>query len=120
MTLRRRITKPWFGSIQSTGPRRGNLASAMKAAANATRAARQRSQCRELIRKIKIGDMFPLRANTMAGQPLILLVEDLVDDVFVIRYALRQTHVTNPIEVARDGEEARAYLQRAGNFADGG
>lgn len=64
--------------------------------------------------------MFPVRADSMAGQPLILLVEDLDDDVFMIRYALRQTHVTNPIEVARDGEEARAYLKRAGNYADGG
>ena len=56
----------------------------------------------------------------MAGEPLILLVEDLTDDVFMIRYSLKQIHVTNPIEVAQDGEEALAYLRKAGNYEDGG
>lgn len=92
----------------------------MKAAGNGTSAATQRAQLRGVIRNIKEGDLSPFRADIMAGQPLILLVEDLADDVFMIRYALNQAHVTNPIEVAQDGEEALAYLRSAGIYAAGG
>ena len=54
----------------------------------------------------------------MASDPLILLVEDVEDDVFLIRHALEQAFVTNPVEVARDGEEALAYLGGTGSYAD--
>jgi CheY-like chemotaxis protein len=51
----------------------------------------------------------------MASDPLILLVED---DVSLIRRALEQAFVTNPVQVARDGEEALAYLGGKGAYAD--
>jgi two-component system, response regulator len=40
----------------------------------------------------------------------ILLVEDNPDDVELTLHALRQNHLANHIEVARDGEEALDYL----------
>ncbi|HLA79396.1 MAG TPA: response regulator [Vicinamibacteria bacterium] len=42
----------------------------------------------------------------------ILLVEDNPMDVDLTVRAFKRRHVTNPIEVARDGEEALACIQR--------
>jgi CheY-like chemotaxis protein len=42
----------------------------------------------------------------------ILLVEDNPMDVDLTVRAFKRRHVTNPIEVARDGEEALAWLGR--------
>jgi CheY-like chemotaxis protein len=42
----------------------------------------------------------------------ILLIEDNPMDVDLTRRAFAKRKVVNPIEVARDGEEALAYLQR--------
>ncbi|MBI5524349.1 MAG: response regulator [Desulfarculus sp.] len=41
---------------------------------------------------------------------IILLVEDNPDDELMTLMALRENHVSNPIIVARDGEQALAYL----------
>ncbi len=49
---------------------------------------------------------------------LILLIEDLEDDVTLIRNGLRKGRVQNPIHAVRDGEEAIAYLQGEGKFAN--
>src|SRR6266576_1762875 len=54
----------------------------------------------------------------MPEGPVILLVEDNEHDVFMIRRALRNAHVTNPIHVARDGEEAIAYLKGEEEFTN--
>lgn len=48
----------------------------------------------------------------------ILLVEDDPDAVFLLQRALQKANVKNPIEVARDGQEAIDYLSHQGAYAD--
>ena len=50
-------------------------------------------------------------------QMVILLVEDREDDILLIRRALSQANVRNPLHVVREGEEAVAYLQGEGRYA---
>ena len=55
----------------------------------------------------------------MNVQPIdILLVEDSPSDVLLTREALRDARIANDLSVARDGEEAMAYLRREGEHAD--
>ena len=54
----------------------------------------------------------------MRGQVNILLVEDDPVDVMAVKRAFKHNKVTNPLYVAGDGEEALAFLQRKGRFAD--
>ena len=51
-------------------------------------------------------------------QGVILLAEDDPNDVLLIQRAFQRTHVANPLQVVRDGEEALAYLSGQGAFAD--
>jgi two-component system response regulator len=48
----------------------------------------------------------------------ILQVEDDPNDVFLLQHAINKVGVANPIQVARDGQEAIDYLQGAGRFDD--
>jgi CheY-like chemotaxis protein len=48
----------------------------------------------------------------------ILLVEDDEDDVLLMQRALRKANVGAPVHVAGDGDEAVAYLARAGRYAE--
>jgi CheY-like chemotaxis protein len=48
----------------------------------------------------------------MNGSASILLIEDNPMDVDLTVRAFKRRHVTNPVEVARDGEEALAYIPR--------
>ncbi len=48
----------------------------------------------------------------------LLLVEDDVNDVFLMRRALKQAQIPNPLQVACDGQEAIHYLSGAGKFSD--
>jgi CheY-like chemotaxis protein len=48
----------------------------------------------------------------------ILLVEDSEDDVLMITRAFVKGGITNPVHVARDGEEALAYLKGDGKYGD--
>lgn len=48
----------------------------------------------------------------MNPQPAILLVEDNPMDVDLALRAFRRRRLTNPVEVARDGEEALAWIER--------
>lgn len=48
----------------------------------------------------------------------VLLAEDTESDVILIRRAFTLAHVTNPIFVVRDGEQAIAYLAGLGQFHD--
>ena len=48
----------------------------------------------------------------------ILQVEDDPNDVFFLQKAMKKMGVTNPIQVAPDGQEAIDYLRGSGKFAD--
>src|SRR2546423_1204661 len=48
--------------------------------------------------------------------PVILLVEDNDDDVFLMRRALKATKLSVPMHVANDGQEALDYLGGIGQF----
>jgi len=52
------------------------------------------------------------------NHPEILLVEDSSDDVELTLHALRNEHVANRIQVARDGQEALDFLFCEGPFAE--
>ena len=53
------------------------------------------------------------------GRPVeILLVEDNPGDVRLTQEALRDAKVRNNMYVARDGEDATAFLRQAGEYAD--
>jgi len=47
----------------------------------------------------------------MNEQKTILVVEDDEVDVMTIKRAMKEIHVTNPVEVRWNGEEALGYLQ---------
>jgi len=48
----------------------------------------------------------------------ILQVEDDPNDVYLFQHAMKKAGVTNPVQVASDGQQAIDYLQGAGKFAD--
>ena len=48
----------------------------------------------------------------------ILLVEDNYNDVLLIRRAFRKANMNPTISIVSDGEEAMAYLERQGKYAD--
>ena len=48
----------------------------------------------------------------------ILLVEDNEDDVFIMRLALKQAGVLNPLQVVTDGQLALDYLAGSGRYSD--
>jgi len=48
--------------------------------------------------------------STLSDHAIILLVEDLEDDVELVRRALEKAEVPNPLHVVRSGEEAVKYL----------
>jgi two-component system response regulator len=48
----------------------------------------------------------------------ILQVEDDPNDVFFLQRAMKKAEVTNPIQVASDGQEAIDYLKGTGKFMD--
>jgi len=50
--------------------------------------------------------------------PVILMVEDDPNDVFLLKRALEKERVTLPIRAVSDGEEAIRYLGGVGEFAD--
>ncbi|MEO8429788.1 MAG: response regulator, partial [Verrucomicrobiota bacterium] len=48
----------------------------------------------------------------------ILQVEDDTNDVFFFQRAMKKVGVTNPIQVASDGQQAIDYLKGVGKYAD--
>ncbi|HLH53795.1 MAG TPA: response regulator [Verrucomicrobiae bacterium] len=54
----------------------------------------------------------------MTNQPLILVVEDSEDHIFLLQLAFKKAGVTNPVHEVRSGEEAISYLGGTGNFTD--
>lgn len=58
-----------------------------------------------------------LWATIMPGQQVILLVEDLDDDIILIRRAFSAAGLNYPLYVVRDGEAAMDYLLGTGKYA---
>jgi len=48
----------------------------------------------------------------------VLLVEDDVNEVFLMQRAFQKAGLKNPLQVARDGQEAIDYLNHQGQFID--
>src|SRR6266702_14731 len=48
----------------------------------------------------------------------ILLVEDDKNDVFFLQYAFETANISNPIQVAADGQQALDYIAGTGPYAD--
>ena|ERR1051325_3497436 len=48
----------------------------------------------------------------------LLIAEDDENDVFFLRHAFGQAEITNPLHVARDGQEAIEYLAGEGKYSD--
>src|SRR2546423_3238533 len=53
-----------------------------------------------------------------ADQSVILLVEDLEDDILLIRRAFAAAKLRNPLQIVRDGEEAMAYLLGTAKYSN--
>lgn len=53
----------------------------------------------------------------MSGLRPLLVVEDSANDLELMLEALREHHLANRVDVARDGEEALQYLRREGRHA---
>jgi CheY-like chemotaxis protein len=51
-------------------------------------------------------------------QPVILMVEDDPNDVFLLKRALEKEQVRLPVRTVSDGDEAIRYLGGVGEFAD--
>src|SRR5688572_18381433 len=51
---------------------------------------------------------------------VILLAEDDQNDIALFQRAFKQAQIKNPLQIVRDGEEAIAYLEGEGKFADRG
>jgi CheY-like chemotaxis protein len=48
----------------------------------------------------------------------VLLVEDDLNDIFLVKRAFKVAHIPNPLQVVTDGEEAIHYLQGEGKYTD--
>lgn len=48
----------------------------------------------------------------------VLLVEDDLNDIFLVKRAFRMAHLGIPLQVVTDGEEAIHYLRGEGKYAD--
>lgn len=52
------------------------------------------------------------------AEPTILLVEDSEDDVFIMKHALKQAQITNPLQTVTTGQAALDYLSGNNEYAD--
>ncbi len=48
----------------------------------------------------------------------VLLVEDDLNDIFLVKRAFKMAHIQNPLQVVTDGLEAMAYLRGEGKYAN--
>ncbi len=59
-----------------------------------------------------------MQPNSSLFEPVILVADDREDDIVLTRQALVRANVLNPLQVARDGEEAIQYLEGVGRFGN--
>jgi CheY-like chemotaxis protein len=48
----------------------------------------------------------------------VLLVEDDLNDIFIVKRAFKMADIPTPLQVVTDGQEAIAYLRGDGKYAD--
>jgi len=48
----------------------------------------------------------------------VLLVEDDLNDIFLVKRAFKMAHLPDPLQVVTDGQEAINYLKGEGKYAD--
>src|SRR5215469_1918305 len=48
----------------------------------------------------------------------LLLVEDDLNDIFLVKRAFKMAQVSNPLQIVTDGQEAISYLKGEGKYAD--
>jgi len=48
----------------------------------------------------------------------VLLVEDDLNDIFLVKRAFKKAQIQNPLQVVTDGQEAIHYLRGGGRYAD--
>lgn len=48
----------------------------------------------------------------------VLLVEDDLNDIFIVKRAFRTARIPNPLQVVTDGEEAIGYLRGDGKYRE--
>lgn len=48
----------------------------------------------------------------------VLLVEDDLNDIFLVKRAFKMAQIQNPLQVVTDGQEAIGYLRGDGKYAD--
>lgn len=48
----------------------------------------------------------------------VLLVEDDLNDIFLVKRAFKMARVRNPLQVVTDGEDAISYLKGEGRYGD--
>ena len=48
----------------------------------------------------------------------VLLVEDDLNDIFLVKRAFKMAHLPDPLQVVTDGQEAINYLKGDGKYAD--
>src|SRR5207302_4985587 len=63
---------------------------------------------------LKIGAIMPNNND----QFTVLLVEDDLNDIFLVKRAFKKARISNPLQVVTDGVEAIRYLQGEGRFGD--
>lgn len=64
----------------------------------------------EFVCNLSVSQPLDRRELAMNASDPVLLVEDNSDDLDLTLMALRESQLANPIEIARDGQEALAYL----------
>lgn len=52
------------------------------------------------------------------NQFTVLLVEDDLNDIFLVKRAFKLAQVKNPLQIVTDGQEALLYLKGEGKYAD--
>ena len=62
--------------------------------------------------------MNPNSGNGGPPQTLVLIVEDNEDDVLLLNHAFQEAGITNPVRLARTGEDAIAYLAGTEPYSD--
>jgi CheY-like chemotaxis protein len=62
-------------------------------------------------------DIFPNK-GTMKDSSTVLLVEDDLNDIFLVKRAFKRAEISNPLQIVTDGEKAIDYLEGRGVYAD--